>query len=133
MLRLAVVGFALVALSACDLGGPDPIGITGRWEGTVTSQQSPSQSYPITLRLTDDGRTVTGSGTVELPNDPFSFTVFDGSFVQGTVNLPIQFDRAPFQGTIAGELTETDPGEITGTISASGLANGPLVVELRAR
>ena len=135
MPRPAAVGLALfaLALSACDLGGPDAVGITGRWEGTVTNVQDASQQYPITLRLTDTGQTVFGTGEVVLPDDLFMFSIAGGSFIQGDVLLPLQFERPPFQGTISGELTQTDPAEITGTISGSGLANGPLVIELRAR
>lgn len=124
---------ALVVLPACDSGGPEPIGITGRWEGTLTNRQDPSKVFDIELRLTDDGRVVVGSGDVDVPNDPIPFSIVEGSFVQGQVFLPLRFNRPPFQGTISGRLSQTDPAEITGTFDGPNLANGEMVVELRAR
>ena len=136
MRRLALVPVllaALAALPACDASGPDPIGLTGTWEGAVTDGQDASRSYPITLRLTDTGRTINGSGVVELPTERFEFQVVNGSFVDFRVLLPLQFNAPPFQGTLAGDLVETDPAVIRGTFSGRGDANGPVLVELVAR
>lgn len=125
---------ALVALPACDSGGPDAIGITGTWEGVVFDPDTPgAPRFPITLRLNDTGQMVTGSGTVELPEGPFTFTVVNGSFLNAIVDLRLRFEQPPFEGSISGRLTNQDPGEITGTISARGDANGDLVIELTAR
>ena len=124
---------ALVALPACDAGGPDPIGITGTWEGSITDANDPSARYPVTFRLTDTGQRVTGSGEYTLPEERVEFVVVNGSFFQRTVNLELQFTLPPFTGSVAGTLTETDPGRIQGTFSGRGDGNGPVDIELVAR
>ena len=136
MRRLALAPLllvALVALPACDSGGPDAIGLTGTWEGLITDGQNAALNSPITLRLTDDGRSVNGSGVVELPDERFEFQVVNGSFVDLQVLLPLRFQQPPFEGTLAGRLTNQDPGVIEGTFSGRGNANGPVEVELVAR
>ena len=130
---LVLLATALLILPACDFGGSDAVGITGRWEGQVTDAQDGAQSYDLTLRLSDNGRSVAGTGELDLPDGPFLFSVVGGTFVQGQVNLPVQSDRLSRPGSITGVLTQTDPGEITGDLTAPGVAGGPLVVELRAR
>lgn len=123
---------ALVALPACDTGGPDPIGITGTWEGFITSANT-STRYPVTLRLTDTGERVTGSGVYSLPSEDVEFTVVNGSFFQSNVNLELRFALPPFIGSLLGTLTETDPGRIEGQFSGRGDGNGPVDIELVAR
>ena len=133
--RLALVPLllaALVALPACDSGGPDPIGITGTWEGFIMNRTS-GESYPVTFRLTDTGDRVTGSGEYTLPTERVDFTVINGSFFQGNVVLELRFTLPPFNGTLSGMLTETDPGRIEGEFSGRGAGNGPVDIELVAR
>ena len=136
MRRLALVPLvlaALVALPACDSGGPDPVGITGTWEGFIIDGQNTSLQYPVTFRLTDSGQMVTGSGRYELPNEVVPFTVVNGSFVQTLVNLDLRFELPPFNGSLRGSLTETDPGRIEGTFSGRGAGNGDVDITLVAR
>ncbi len=130
---------ALLALSACDGGGPDPIGVTGTWEGAIFRADDPDgPRYPIEIRMTDTGARITGSGVVEgLPDAPpdgrFEFAIVDGSFVNGNLTLSIRYDRPSFMGTIAGVLFQEDPAEIRGTIDGAGAARGNFVMELRSR
>ena len=130
--RTSALLAALVALAACDSGGPDAIGITGTWEGVIISSQT-SQTYPVTFRLTDTGQQVTGSGEYTLPNELVRFTVVDGSFVQSLVNLDLRFDLPPFIGTLSGNLVQSDPAQIRGTFSGRGDGNGEVEIELVAR
>ena len=135
MRRLAlapVLLAALVAFSACDASGPDRIGITGTWEGFIMNRSS-GASYPVTFRLTDTGQRVTGSGEYTLPNERVEFTVINGSFFQSNVLLELRFSLPPFNGTLSGMLTETDPGRIEGEFSGRGDGNGPVDIELVAR
>ncbi|WP_420455975.1 hypothetical protein [Rubrivirga sp.] len=131
---------ALLVLSACDGGGPDPIGVTGTWEGVVfRPDAADAPRYPIEIRMTDTGTRITGSGVVEgLPDAPpdgrFEFVIGDGSFVNGNLTLSIRYeDRPPFMGTIAGVLSNEDPAEIRGTMDGAGAARGNFVIELRSR
>lgn len=139
-LALSLLAFvAAVALPACDGSGPDPVGVTGTWEGVVFRADTPDgPRYPVEIRMTDTGRQITGSGVVEgLPDAPpdgrFEFAIIDGSFANGNVTLNIRYDRPPFIGTIAGVLSNEDPAELTGTIDGAGSARGNFVIELRSR
>ena len=136
MRRLALVPVlltALLALPACDAGGPDAIGITGTWEGFIIDGTDASLRYPITFRLNDNGVMVTGSGEYELPAEVVTFTVINGSFVETFVTLELRFLLAPFNGRLSGSLTQTDPGRIEGTFSGRGAGNGDVEIELVAR
>lgn len=126
---LASLLATLAALPACD-SGSDVVGLTGRWEGTVTAQ---STSYPIEVRFNDTGQAITGTGTVRVPGAPAVFSVSSGSFVGTTVSLQLMFNEAPFQGSLTGELTQTDPGRIDGTFSGPGLAGSTVQIELVSR
>ena len=132
-LPLALALLAPLALAACDAGGPDPVGITGTWEGFITDMNDPSARYPVTFRLTDTGQRVTGSGEYTLPNERVDFTVVNGSFFQTTVTLDLRFTLPPFNGSLVGTLTETDPGRIKGAFSGRGNGNGDVDIELVAR
>ena len=129
---VAVLLLAPLVLTACDAGGPDPIGITGTWEGVIMNTRL-GTSYPVTLRLTDTGERVTGSGEYTLPTERVEFTVVNGSFFQSNVNLELRFALAPFIGSLSGRLTETDPGRIEGTFSGRGDGSGDVDIELVAR
>lgn len=133
--RLAAVVVALAPLTGCGLGGPDPIGLTGTWEGEIYDAASAAASrYPVEMRLRDNGQRVTGSGEVQrLPEGSLLFTVTDGSFVNAIVNLQLQFAEAPFSGSLSGTLVETSPGRIRGTFSGRGAANGEVEIRLVAR
>ena len=132
MRRAALLVSALAALAAlpgCD-SGSDAVGLTGRWEGTLTAE---SASYPVEVRFNDTGRSITGTGTVLAPGDPVAFSVRSGSFVGTTVNLQLAFGEAPFQGSLTGELTQTDPGRIDGTFDGPRTFDGRVQIELVAR
>lgn len=132
--RLALLLAALVVLPACGLGGPDPIGVTGTWEGEVYDPDVvDAPRYPIELRLRDTGLRITGTGVVDLPGERFAFAVTDGSFLEGRLTLQLQFNAAPFVGSIAGALVNTDPGRIQGTLSARGSATGDFLIEIVSR
>lgn len=135
--RLALVPLALaalVALPACDSGGPDAIGVTGTWEGEVYDPAvADAPRYPIELRLTDSGVRVVGTGSVELTAETVRFDVTDGTFFDGNLRLELQFDRAPFLGGITGVLVNEDPGRIEGTMSGTGEAGGEFVIEITSR
>lgn len=134
IVRLVVVAVAIVALSACGFGGPDPIGVTGTWEGEVYDpNDSDAERYPIEIRLRDTGLRITGTGFVDLPDERFDFAVVDGSFLEGRLTLVLEFDAAPFRGSMAGVLVNTDPGRIEGTLSARGTANGDFLIEITSR
>lgn len=121
MLRLPLLLAALLSLPSCDSGG-GAVGITGTWEGEVYAAAPGATRYPVTLRLSDTGATVTGEGTVEIAGaDPFEFVVYSGSFVGRTVTLDTRFDMPPFNGGIDGTLTGTSPGMITGTFQGRGV------------
>lgn len=133
--RLGPLGLVLAALTvlpACD-SGPDPIGLTGTWEGVIIDANDNSITYPVEFRLTDTGMTITGRGEYTLPEELVQFTVISGSFVDTLVNLELRFTLPPFQGTLSGRLTETDPGRIEGTFSGRGAGNGDVEIELVAR
>lgn len=130
---LALALLAPLALAACDASGPDPVGITGTWEGVIRNMNDRSVEYPVTFRLTDTGTRVTGSGEYTLPAERVEFTVINGSFFQSTVNLELRFTLPPFVGAVQGTLTETDPGRIQGSFSGRGDGNGDLDIELVAR
>ena len=91
---LALALAALAVLPGCD-SGSDAVGLTGTWEGEV---QASAGTYDISLQLRDDGRTVTGTGTVQVPNAPFRFAVSSGSFIGTRVELPFLLSESPFNG-----------------------------------
>ncbi|MEM1057480.1 MAG: hypothetical protein AAGI52_18335 [Bacteroidota bacterium] len=121
---------ALVALPACNSLGDDAIGITGTWEGVVFDPATPGTTYPVELRLQDNGQVVTGTGFAEIPGERFEFSVISGSFVNSVVSLDFQYDLPPFKGGLDGTLTETSPGRIEGTFQGRGAANGRVDLEL---
>jgi hypothetical protein len=133
--RLASLGLVLAALTvlpACD-SGSDAIGLTGTWEGVIIDRNDTSVTYPVEFRLTDTGMTITGRGEYTLPDELVQFTVISGSFIDTLVQLELRFTLPPFQGTLVGDLTETDPGRIRGTFSGRGAGNGVVEIELVAR
>ena len=132
LLALLLLAAAL-ALPACDSGGPDPIGLTGTWEGVIIDRNDASVTYPVEFRLTDTGQRITGRGEYTLPSELVEFTVVNGSFIDFIVRLELQFALPPFQGSLDGTLTETDPGRIEGTFSGRGAGNGDVEIELVAR
>ena len=132
MLRTAALALTLAALAVvpgCD-SGSDAVGLTGTWEGTV---EAPAATYDISLQLRDNGRTVTGTGTVQVPNSPFRFTVSGGSFVGSRVELPVLLSESPFNGGLSGTLTQRDPGQIEGTFTGPQMIVGPVRIELVSR
>ena len=130
MLRLSIL-VCLVALLAagCDTGG-DAIGITGDWEGELTGQEG---TYPITVTFRDTGLQVTGAGTVQLPDDPFAFSVTGGTFESGVASLDLRFEVVPPTGRLIATLTQAEPGVLEGTFQGVGLANGNVRIELVSR
>ncbi|MAQ94878.1 hypothetical protein B1759_10010 [Rubrivirga sp. SAORIC476] len=137
MRRLAVLPLLLatiLALPGCD-SGSDAVGVTGTWEGVVYRAEIPdAPRYPITIRMRDTGVQITGQGFVEdLPDGRFDFVIYDGSFLDGNLTLDIQYDRVPFLGTVAGVLTNEDPGEFRGTFDGAGDARGSFIIELTSR
>lgn len=124
---------ASLALTACDTGGPDPIGLTGTWEGVIIDRNDASVTYPVEFRITDTGQRITGAGEYRLPNETVEFAVVNGSFIDFIVRLELQFGLPPFTGSLDGELTQTDPGQIKGTFSGRGAGNGRVEIELVAR
>lgn len=140
MSRLVVSAVALallVVLPACDSGGPDPVGLSGTWEGVVYDATTPNATrYPISFRLTDSGLRITGSGEVsDLPSGPFTFAVVNGQFLEDlSVTLELEFTQPPFMGRLAGRLVNEDPGRIEGTFSGSGETGNSLVrIEITSR
>ena len=112
---------ATLLVFGCDSGG-DATGVTGTWEGEVFALADGAPRYPATLRLSDAGTTVTGTGVVELPgSDVFNFTVVDGRFADGAVSLDLRFDQTPFSGTVNGQVSSGDPATISGTFQGGGL------------
>ena len=139
MIRRLVPALALVALftlSACDSGGPAPIGVTGTWEGVVFDPNiEGAPRYPITVRMNDNGIEVSGQGTVrDIPEGDLAFFIDRGSsFVEGRLTLALRFDRPPFIGSLAGVLVNEDPGRIEGTLQGSGSARGDVRIEITSR
>lgn len=136
--RLATLLLALATLAvlpACDVNGPDPIGVTGTWEGEIFDPEDASAPrYPVELRMSDNGIRISGSGFVEdLPEGRFDFDIFDGSFIDGNLTLELRFDQPPFMGSVAGVLVNRDPGRIQGTFFARGDANGNFRIEITSR
>lgn len=133
MRRLAVLlaaAAALAALPACD-SGSDAIGLTGTWEGEVIG--ATGSRYDITLRLSDTGRSVSGTGTVGSADGAQSFSVSGGSFAGTAVTLPLFFASDPIPGSLSGALTNEDPGRIEGSFSGPSDLDGDVRVELVAR
>ena len=128
---------ALVAVSACDGGGPEASGLTGTWTGVVYDAETPNATrYPIELRLRDTGARITGSGFVdELPEGRFEFAVTNGAFLEDlTVTLELQFQQPPFIGGLSGRLTNRDPGRVEGTFSGRGtVGNSRVRIEITSR
>ncbi len=126
---LAVLA-VLAVLPACD-SGADAVGLTGTWEGQISTPSS--AQIDVELRLTDNGRVVSGTGTVSGSGAPFRFAITDGSFVGTSVTLPFMFSETPFQGSLAGTLVDRDPGRIEGTFTGPSVLTGPVRIELVAR
>ena len=129
MRRLAASAVLLVALGACD-SGSDAVGLTGRWEGTVAA---PGGTYDVELRLSDTGRAVSGTGTVQVPNGPFRFAIADGSFIGTAVSLPFRLAEAPFNGSLSGTLVQQDPGRVEGRLVGPEDVTGDVEIELVGR
>lgn len=129
---LAATLAALVVLPACDVGS-DAVGLTGTWEGEVTVGGSAPASYDVTLRLSDNGQSVGGTGTVGSATGDLSFSVSGGSFVGTSVTLPLYFASDPVPGQLSGALTNQDPGRIEGTFAGPSDLDGDVRIELVAR
>lgn len=131
--RLAPLALAAtLAIAGCD-SGSDAIGLTGRWEGTITSSQNATVSSPVELQLNDTGQSITGTGEIDLADGTILFGVTSGTFINTSVNLALQFSETPFSGSLTGTLVQTDPGRIEGTFSGPRMANGPVRIEIVAR
>ena len=126
-LFLAALAVLASVLPACGSLGDDDSGLTGTWEGTVTGSEV---AVPVTLRLRDNGQTVTGTGVGELPGERWEFNVIGGSFVDRNVMLDFQYEVPPFKGGLDGTLVETSPGRISGTFQGRGAANGSVEIEI---
>ena len=137
MRRLVLSALALAALAVlpgCDGGGPEPVGLTGTWEGEIFDpNDAAAPRYPVELRLTDNGVTVRGSGSVDLPAGRADFVVTDGAFVGTIVDLDLLFEQLGRIGALSGNLIDTDPGRIRGTFNGPNEANGNVEIELVAR
>ena len=136
VLPLAVLA-ALAVAPGCGFGGPDPVGLTGTWEGVVYDATTTNATrYPITFRLRDTGLRITGDGFIDdLPEGRFEFLVVDGAFTEDLrVTLTLRFAEAPFEGFLSGTLTNRDPGRVDGTFSGRGeLGNGAVRIEVTSR
>lgn len=133
-LASAVALAMLLTMTACDLGGSDAQGLTGRWQGEVVSGTGASATrYSITLQLSDTGQTVTGTGTVASAEGDQPFAVTRGSFINTAVELPLTFANDPIPGSLSGALTNRDPGRITGSFSGPSDTDGQVQIELVSR
>jgi hypothetical protein len=136
-MRRFLVSFAalamVVALPACDLSG-DPVGLTGTWEGEVTVGSGASApQYAVTLRLSDTGLAVSGTGSVGSATGTQTFSVSGGTFSGTAVTLPLFFPSDPIPGALTGTLTNQDPGRIEGRFSGPADLDGDVRIELVAR
>lgn len=123
----------LVALPACDFGS-DAIGLTGTWEGEVVVGSGTSAArYDVTLRLSDNGQSVSGTGTVGSAGGDLQFGVSDGTFVGTAVSLTLNFASDPIPGSLTGTLINQDPGRISGSFSGPSDLDGDVLIELVAR
>ena len=129
----ALVLAALAVLPGCD-SGSGAVGLTGTWEGEVTVDSGASAGrYGITMRLSDDGRTVSGTGTVGSENGDERFAISGGSFAGTSVTLPLTFASDPIPGSLTGALVNQDPGRISGSFSGPSNLVGDVQIELVAR
>lgn len=141
--RLAACLLALLVAPGCGFGGgPDPVGLTGTWEGVVYDATTEGATrYPIEFRLTDTGTRITGTGFVDdLPEGRLDLDVYDGLFAEDlTVRLDFLLSVdgqgvPPFNGALSGRLTNRDPGTIEGSFSGRGeLGNGEVRIEITSR
>ena len=133
LLSVAAVLAMLASLPACDLG-EDPIGLTGRWDGeVVVGTGAAAVRYDVSLRLSDTGRAVTGTGTVGSASGELPFAVSGGTFIGTSVTLPLAFASDPIPGSLTGTLVNQDPGRISGTFSGPSDLDGNVQIELVAR
>ena len=114
-IRLAL-GLALAMSSGCGTPAPAPsVDVTGTWVGTIVSTAGPPGfepvfgTYTLTLRLVQDGSSVTG--TLESV-DAFSGTVLGG----------VSGDRVTLTVTVA---PCGGPGNSTGKVALAGTVQNP--------
>ncbi len=132
LLSLAALA-ALAVVSGCDAGA-DAIGLTGTWEGEIyDAADSDAPRYDVTLRLSDNGQSVSGTGTAGSNAGDQTFSVSGGSFVGTAVTLPLFFASEPIPGRLTGTLTNQTPGRIEGTFSGPADLDGDVRIELVAR
>lgn len=137
-LRVLAVSLVLLTLAACDSGRPEEerIGISGQWTGDLisidtTGTQPDTLRLPIAMTLDDNVSSVTGSGTVQLPDETLDFLVTSGLFAPPDLSLVLQFDRPP-QGMISGGVSR-DRDFIDATFSGPGIASGRVAFTLVLR
>lgn len=120
----------LVTLPACDFGS-SATGLTGTWEGEVVVGSGPAATrYDVTLRLSDTGQSVSGTGSVESDAGVQSFAVSGGSFRGTAVSLPLFFASDPVPGSLSGTLVNRDPGRVAGTFFGPADLDGEVEIEL---
>lgn len=123
----------LAALPACDFSS-SAIGLTGTWEGeVVVGPGASAMRYDVTLRLSDNGSTVSGTGTVGSAAGDQTFAVINGTFAGTAVQLPLSFASDPIPGSLTGTLVDQDPGRISGSFSGPSDLDGEVHIELVAR
>ncbi len=130
-LRIAALCLALLTLAACDSGDPEepPIGLTGRWVGALQNLDEPSQPFPLTVTLNDNGFSVTGTGRIKFPPDSALTFVVEGVFADPKVSLSAVYPVPP-PGLLSGRLT-AGRDSIKGTITGPGQVNAQVALGLR--
>ena len=137
LLPAGTLALAALTLAACDSGGGsggERLGVTGRWAGTLTydntADADPPQTFAVAFDLTDTYYTITGDGSVTLPTETLTFEVQEGLYDQRTrnVRLSLNFGRPPF-GVLSGNVSVARD-RIDGTMSGPGLVNGRVTLTL---
>jgi hypothetical protein len=120
--RFALIGaLALVtgglkcAVGPLDVGtGPVSTSIAGTWQG-------PIQDLTMSLAISDNDGTITGTGTMTQNGAPFALTV-SGTNNKGSFSLQVsEVQHEPF--TFTGALQNTSPKTLVGVANGSGLTN----------
>jgi hypothetical protein len=116
-MRRFLASIAVVAVLGCggDSNGPKQT-LTGTWRGPVSTAT-------VTLNLTQNGRDVTGNGTIVGGTESAALTV------TGTSNLPTfsltisasGFESMNFSGTLG-------TNQLAGTLNGSGFVNAAVTL-----
>lgn len=123
LLRLSLFALLAVALGACDSAEPEQerVGITGRWTGLLTSRADSTQAFPVVMTLSDNVSQVTGSGSIEAPEETIEFAVVGGLYSAPSLYLSLVYERGP--GSISGNVS-SERDLIEASLSGPGVANG---------